>query len=80
MPGGDGDNLEYGSFIYSKIKEYNDQGTYYPLWGVCMGYENMMSYAADAGWDVMTSFEYDNGSLPLEFTQDPRDTQMFSWF
>ncbi len=24
MPGGDGDYLAYGNFIYDKIKEYND--------------------------------------------------------
>jgi len=45
-----------------------------------MGYENIVSYAADAGWDAMSAFEYDHGSLELEFTKDPRDTQMFGWF
>jgi carbamoylphosphate synthase small subunit len=74
MPGGDGDNLEYGRFIYSKIKDYNDNDTYYPLWGVCMGYENLISYAANGGWDVLTTFDFDHGSLPLKFTKDPRDT------
>ncbi len=44
-----------------------------------MGYENILSYVSDAGWDVMTAFEYDHGSLPLEFVKDPRDTQMFGW-
>ena len=79
FPGGDGDYLEYGNFVYDQIKSYNDQGVFYPLWGVCMGYENLASYVADAGWDIMTSFELDHGSLELEFTKDPRDTQMFGW-
>lgn len=79
LPGGDGNYLEYGNLVYDIVKDYNDQGVYYPLWGVCMGYENLVSYVADGGWNVMTSFEYDNGSLPLEFVKDPRDTQMFGW-
>lgn len=46
MPGGDGDYVEFGRFIYNKVKEFNDQGIYYPLWGTCLGYENMAIYAA----------------------------------
>ena len=46
MPGGDGDYMQYGSFIFEQIKEMNDNGTYLPLWGTCMGYENMMVYAS----------------------------------
>jgi len=74
MPGGDGDYFEYGRFVYNTIKEYNDNGTYYPLWGTCMGYENMAAYVSPEGWNVMGKYEYANGSLPLEFTKDPRDT------
>jgi len=77
FPGGDGDYLEYGEFVFNKIKEYNDNGVYYPAWGVCMGYENMLSYVADDGWNVMGSYEMDYGSLELDFLVDPRDTQMF---
>jgi anthranilate/para-aminobenzoate synthase component II len=44
MPGGDGDYQDYGGFLYEYIKQFNDEGTYYPLWGICMGYENMVGY------------------------------------
>jgi len=49
FPGGDGDYLEFGRFIFNKIKEYNDNGTYYPAWGTCLGYEAFAIYAADDG-------------------------------
>jgi gamma-glutamyl hydrolase len=49
FPGGDGDYLEFGRFIFNKIKEYNDNGTYYPAWGTCLGYEAFSIYAADEG-------------------------------
>jgi len=35
FPGGDGDYYDFGNFIYQAIKEYNDNGTYYPMWGTC---------------------------------------------
>ena len=44
LPGGDGDYFELGRFIYEKVKEINDNGTYLPLWGTCAGYENMVAY------------------------------------
>ena len=79
LPGGDGDYMEYGRFIFEKIKEYNDNGTYYPVWGTCMGYEDMAAYVSKQGWNILEHFEYSNGSLALEFTKDPRDTQMYGW-
>lgn len=44
MPGGDGDYQDYGEFLYKKIVEFNDNGIFYPLYGICMGYENMVGY------------------------------------
>jgi hypothetical protein len=44
-----------------------------------MGYENLAEYVADGGHSVIGSFEYDHGSLELEFVTDPRDTRMFGW-
>ena len=42
-----------------------------------MGYENMVGYQATAGFSTWGHYKYDNGSLPLEFTVDPRDTKMY---
>ena len=44
-----------------------------------MGYENLAAYVSQDGWNVMGKYEYPNGSLALEFTKDPRDTQMYGW-
>lgn len=79
MPGGDGDYYDYGKFVFEKVKEINDNGTYLPLWATCLGYENLSSYVAEDGWGVIDVFKYDGGSLELEFVTDPRDTRMFSW-
>jgi len=79
FPGGDGDYLEFGRFIFNKIKEYNDNGTYYPAWGTCLGYEAFAIYAADDGKNLLSSFPVDNASLPLKFVKDPRQTKMYNW-
>lgn len=45
FPGGDSDYFKGSTFgentlyIYEKIKKLNDQGTYFPLWGTCQGFE-----------------------------------------
>lgn len=45
-PGGDGNYTNFGRFVFEKVLEYNDNGVYYPILGICMGYENITVYAA----------------------------------
>src|SRR5687768_15658996 len=49
MPGGGGDYYDYGEFIYKYIKDQNDIGHYYPLWGTCLGFEFLTGYASGIG-------------------------------
>lgn len=79
FPGGGGDYLEYGRFIFETIKQYNDNGTYYPAWGTCLGFEMFAVYASDADTAILESYPIEHDSLTLKFTKDPRDTQMFGW-
>jgi gamma-glutamyl hydrolase len=79
LPGGDGDYLEFGRFIYTAVKAANDAGVFTPLWGTCMGYENMASYEATAGWAVLSVYDIDSASLPLSFVKDPAITGMYGW-
>jgi len=79
FPGGDGEYTEFGRFIFNKIKEYNDNGTYYPAWGTCLGFEDMLIYTSDEGQNVLEVFEVQNASLPLTFVKDPKKSHMFGW-
>ena len=79
FPGGDGDYLDYGRFVFDAVKKLNDEGTYLPLWGTCMGYENMVSYISDDGWNVLSVYDLDSASLALEFIEDPEDTKLYEW-
>ena len=49
FPGGNGDYIEFGRSVYNEVKSMNDQGHFYPLWGTCLGFENMAIWAADEG-------------------------------
>lgn len=72
-PGGDGDYMDYARFIYGKVIELNDKGTYLPLWGTCMGYEQIANFTAHYG-DPNEIMYLTHTSLPLKFVMDPRDS------
>ena len=67
MPGGEGDYLDFGKQIFDAVMAYNDAGHFYPIWGTCLGFENMAIYAADAPDSVLSKIEVHNLSLPLDF-------------
>ncbi len=79
FPGGDGDYLDFGRQVFEEIKKINDEGTFLPLWGTCMGYENMVSYVATDGWNVLGVYDLDSASLSLKFTVDPSTTKVYNW-
>ena len=62
--------------IYNRVLEMNDQGTYLPLWGTCMGYESIANFSAVNG-DPNERMYLTHTSLPLQFVTDPRDSQMY---
>jgi gamma-glutamyl hydrolase len=77
-----GNSVEY----YQCCKEFmqraiarNNEGTHFPVWGACMGMQQMMMIAD--GRDNLEMLEYfdsmDNLMLPMEFPEDPRTTQLF---
>ena len=44
MPGGSGDYLAKGKFVFDWITKQNDIGNFYPIWGTCLGFENLAIY------------------------------------
>lgn len=78
LPGGGGSYTDFGRVIMERIVQYNDDGVYYPVFGVCLGYENMMKYAADAGVNITSSYILHETSLPLEFVVDTATSSMWA--
>lgn len=77
FPGGAGDYLEIGDYIYNSLIKQNDEGHFYPLWGTCLGFENLGIFASDSGNPLGDLVSHN--SLTLDFlTADPNaDTKMF---
>ena len=79
FPGGAGDD-QYkakAEFIYKQAIELNDKGTYFPLLGICQGFEYLNIFASDAGDDILDTLESHHVSISLHFTVDPAKTKMF---
>jgi len=79
LPGGDGEYYEMGEVLYKEAMKINDEGTYFPVWGTCMGYEYMSCYSSTEGKNLLEHYPMYTSSIPLKFTVDPRDTQMYGW-
>ena len=77
FPGGAGDYVDYGRSIYDQVKTWNDQGHFYPIWGTCLGFENLAIIASDEGSAVLSKLEAHNINLPLEFIGEPDNNKMF---
>lgn len=77
FPGGAGDYLEIGDYIYKYAIAENDKGNFYPIWGTCLGFENLAIFASDSG-HPLSNLESTEHSLTLDFLVDPTETKMFS--
>jgi len=80
FPGGDGDNYDIGKLVFDEIVKYNDEGHFYPAWGTCLGYENMVAYTADAGLDSWGIFDIRKTVMNMTFVRNPWETKMYREF
>lgn len=51
--GAEGNYITFGKAIFDKVKTLNDQGQYYPIWGTCLGFEDLAMFAADLDKSVL---------------------------
>jgi gamma-glutamyl hydrolase len=45
----DKDYETFGKAVFAKVKAMNDDGIHMPIWGTCLGMENMASFVATVG-------------------------------
>lgn len=56
-----------GRHIYELAKEINDNGTYFPVWGTCLGFE-LLVYLSANSTEPRTYCSSSSQALPLNFT------------
>uniref|UniRef100_A0A7S3IWN7 folate gamma-glutamyl hydrolase n=1 Tax=Strombidium inclinatum TaxID=197538 RepID=A0A7S3IWN7_9SPIT len=76
-PGGGGDYMAMGQMIHDEIVAQNDNGTFYPEWGTCLGFERLALFTASNPDDTLTRIGAHKLSMPLNFTVDPLETKMY---
>lgn len=67
---------------YTWIKEYNDRGHYYPLWGTCLGFEMMLMFEKHVPLQSLfhsMTHHVQNINSPITFT-NVRHSRLKSWF
>jgi gamma-glutamyl hydrolase len=68
----------FGKHVYDKVKQLNDQGKYLPIWGTCLGFENLAMFSSDNSNTVLIGgLESDDENYVLHFLEAPESTRMF---
>jgi len=78
-----GDDLDADSPYYTTSKaiiahsfEQAQNGVIFPIWGSCLGFETITTLiSGDAS--LLTQFDAENLSLPLKFTHEVKESEMF---
>ena len=77
--GADGPYDVFGKAVFDKAKSMNDAGQYFPVWGTCLGFENLAMFASDEPSTVLEGgFEADDENYKLHFLVDPAKTKIYS--
>ncbi|ETV80609.1 hypothetical protein H257_06133 [Aphanomyces astaci] len=69
FPGGDGDPNEAAEIIYKYAIELNDHGTYFPVWGTCLGFEWLVQLQAKNN-SILDTVDAANISSTLTFQRN----------
>lgn len=64
FPGGGGDYISSAKYIQKRVKEINNNGTFFPLWGTCLGHETILQ---NENSTILTKVEMHSVSTTLDF-------------
>ena len=71
--------IELGRAIFNKVKSLNDQGEYYPLWGICLGFQQLATFAGEfkASRELLTIHRSIHQNIVIDYEVDPKNTKMY---
>ncbi|KNC86757.1 hypothetical protein SARC_01091 [Sphaeroforma arctica JP610] len=67
-----------GLQLFELTKKANEAGKHTPLWGTCLGHEFLAVMVSEDFNILDTGFKAENLSLPLDFTNEAKDSVMFA--
>ncbi|XP_039629172.1 zgc:171566 [Polypterus senegalus] len=83
LPGGEVD-LETSQYariakiFYNLAVKANDDSDYFPIWGICLGFEQLT--VLTSGKNVLTKTKTQGVGMPLSFTSDAMESRLFGFF
>eukprot|EP01132_Coremiostelium_polycephalum_P001921 gene1921-2356_t len=63
--------------LFNLAIKANNAGDYFPIWGTCMGFQEL-SILASGNYNLLTQFNSQNYTVPLNFTTEAYSSKMFS--
>ena len=63
--------------VFNKAKEMNDKGIYFPIMGICLGFETLHALASDGHPGIITPFDAENMPVPLNLTKHAFESRIF---
>lgn len=76
--GAEGPYDDFGKAVFEKAKQMNDNGLYLPVWGTCLGFQNLGMFVSDDEDSLLVRFDSDDDTYNITYLVDPKDTKMFS--
>jgi len=73
--------FDASSKIFNWAVQENQKGNYFPLWGTCLGFEQMMVIASGNNASVLSSsgkFDASNFPAPVKLTEDAAGSELIS--
>mmetsp|Transcript_1235 Transcript_1235/g.1270 ORF Transcript_1235/g.1270 Transcript_1235/m.1270 type:complete len:234 (+) Transcript_1235:274-975(+) len=70
-----GDYNNFAEEIFNYVLKKNDEGQYFPIWGTCLGFEDLAFFIG--GDDILTEHVLEGVYTNVRFTEDPATTKMF---
>ncbi|EGG14019.1 peptidase C26 family protein [Cavenderia fasciculata] len=63
--------------LYQLVIQANDNQDYFPLWGTCMGFQEINMMQAN-NLDILSPYDSENYTVPLNFTSAASSSRLFS--
>ena len=71
---------QVGRYIIDKVIEMNKEKDYFPLFGICFGYELLLAHIANDNSIIKADFEAKKIFLPSELNDKSATSRLFSYF
>ncbi|OQR84983.1 gamma-glutamyl hydrolase [Achlya hypogyna] len=78
FPGGDPSPNAQAKFLLDTAIELNNNGTYFPVWGTCLGFEWLVQLTAQDN-DVLDATDAQNISSVLDLTPEASSSRLWSF-